>query len=49
MATELGKCLKASTLIAACRVHGIKHIVAGHQAAYALASIAFVTSKVGSH
>jgi hypothetical protein len=49
MATELSKCLKASTLIAACRAHSVRHVVTGHQAAYALASIAFATSKVGNH
>src|SRR4051812_6899924 len=51
VATDLARCLKAATLLKACRANGIRHITAGHQAAHALASLAVpaLPSAEGRH
>jgi hypothetical protein len=39
LAVDLSRSLKASTLVAVCRAHGLRHISTGVAAAHALASL----------
>jgi hypothetical protein len=51
LATALARALLSDTLVRACRIHGIKHVRSGHQAANALAALAVpVTASIeGTH
>ncbi len=51
VATDLARCLKAATLLKACRANGLRHIGTAHQAAHALACVAVpvLPSAEGRH
>ena len=40
MALDLVRNVRENALLAACRAHGLRHVLCGHQAAFALAALA---------
>ena len=49
MATDLARSLQADILLRCCRAAGIRHVIQGHQAAYALAAAAIPTPNGRAH